>query len=189
MKWFKVDADTPYDPKIQALQQDLGTEGVGALFLLWCHVANHGRRKPGWSLMANGQPMPEAELRTCTTLNEAKWRRFIENLLQSGHILSSPWVNRRVLAFPAMSRRADTYTQRVVRTMFEQSSNKVRQSSLEEKRSEEKRREEIRPSNGRRRNHICPHTPTCATWTACTSRIVDDGRKKKASPSTAAEES
>jgi hypothetical protein len=30
------------------------------------------------------------------------------------------------------------------------------------------------------RNRVCPHTPTCATWTACTSRIVEDGRRTKA---------
>ena len=32
----------------------------------------------------------------------------------------------------------------------------------------------------RRRNHVCPHTPTCATWTACTTLIVAEGRRQKA---------
>lgn len=30
------------------------------------------------------------------------------------------------------------------------------------------------------RNRICPHTPTCATWSSCTTRILEDGRKEKA---------
>ena len=30
------------------------------------------------------------------------------------------------------------------------------------------------------RNRICPHTPTCATWSSCTSLILEDGRKEKA---------
>jgi len=30
------------------------------------------------------------------------------------------------------------------------------------------------------RNRICPHTPRCATWTECTSLILEEGRRTKA---------
>ena len=36
---------------------------------------------------------------------------------------------------------------------------------------------------GKRRNTVCPHAPTCATWKACTSRILEEGRKEKAAQS------
>lgn len=33
------------------------------------------------------------------------------------------------------------------------------------------------------RNRICPHSPRCATWTGCTTLIVEEGRRRKAAGS------
>lgn len=130
MKWFQVDADTPHDPKIQAVLRALGAEGLGGLFLVWCHIADHGTRRPGWSLDSAGHPMPEAELRAISTLSEANFYELITICVSSGHFLKTPWEKRKVIAIPAMAKRADTYTHRKLRSSFEHASNNGRRNYL-----------------------------------------------------------
>lgn len=126
MKWFQVDADTPNDPKIRVVIRDLGIEGLGGLFLLWCHVADHGIRRPGWSIDSFGRPMPVHDLIDASGLAEAKFHQLVLICTEVGHFLKQPWVSRKVIAIPAMARRADTYTKRRVRTNVEQPSKSVR---------------------------------------------------------------
>jgi hypothetical protein len=109
--------------------RQLGAEGIGGLFLVWCHIADHGTKKPGWSLDSTGKPMPEAELQEASHLAPATFTRLVQICAEVGHFKKSEWVSRGVIAIPAMIRRADTYTRRRVRTHFEHTSNKVGQSS------------------------------------------------------------
>lgn len=129
MKWFQVDADTPHDPKVKAVLREMGVAGVGGLFLLWCHIADHGTKKPGWSLNSFGRPMPETELIIASELNRDDFLRLVTICTTTGHFLERAWDQKHVIAIPAMAARADTYTKRNVRTRVEQGSNKVRQSA------------------------------------------------------------
>jgi|SRR5579885_3357724 len=128
MKWFQVDSDTPNDPKIRAVLRQMGPAGMGGLFLLWCHIGDHGKR-PGWSVDSTGKPMPEHELVIASELKSDEFLKLVAICTSSGHFLKSAWERRRVIAIPAMARRADTYTRRRVRTVCAQDANKVGQSS------------------------------------------------------------
>jgi hypothetical protein len=125
VKWFQVDSDTPNDPKIRALIRTLGNEGMGALFRLWCHIANHGAR-PGWSVDTAGRPIPVDELVEATGLERPEFDQLVLNSVQLGHFKKLPWEKRNVIAIPAMERRADTYTKRTVRSGVEHTSNNGR---------------------------------------------------------------
>jgi len=144
MKWFQVDSDTPNDPKIRALVRDLGPAGMGGLFFIWCHIADHGIRKPGWSIDSLGRPMSESELLDASKLNESEFLKLASICTSTGHWLKRPWETRKVIAIPAMARRADTYTKRRVRTHVEPTSkdvprdfdNKTREDSTSEEPTE-----------------------------------------------------
>lgn len=126
MKWFQVDADTPGDPKIKAVVRELGPAGMGALFFLWCHIADHGTRRAGWSLNSLGHPIPVAELQEVSRLTESEFIKLTTICTSTGHWLKRPWDMRQVIAIPAMTRRADTYTKRQMRRGGEVSSNNGR---------------------------------------------------------------
>lgn len=115
MKWFQVDSDTPHDPRMRAVTRELGAEGMGALFLLWCYVADHGK-KPGRSVDSSGRPFPLEDLREIAKLEPAKFDRLVAICVESGHFKKEPWDERQEIQIPAMRRRADTYTRRKQRT-------------------------------------------------------------------------
>jgi hypothetical protein len=125
MKWFQVDSDTPDDPRIRDVVRELGAAGLGGLFLLWCHIANHGSKRPGWSLRTDGKPMPEEELIDASKLASDEFARLVSICAQNGHFDRRAWTTRKVIAIPAMSRRADTYTKRRVRTRVDDASKQV----------------------------------------------------------------
>jgi len=145
VKWFQVDSNTPNDPKMRAIQGRHGVEGIGATFLLWCFVANHGARA-GWSIDHREQPIARPFLVDASGLDEARFEALVATLIEVGHVSAHEWRDRGVLAFPAMERRADIYTKRGqsfaksadsrrgskrVRTDVEQSSKSVRQQTVQ----------------------------------------------------------
>jgi hypothetical protein len=115
VKWFQVDSDTPNDPRIKAILREMGAEGVGGLFLLWCFIADHGC-KPGRSIDSSNRPFPVADLIEATRLDKAKFERLVTICTDCGHFTKDAWVKRQEIAIPAMLRRADTYTRRTHRT-------------------------------------------------------------------------
>lgn len=115
MKWFQLDADAPEDPKIRAVVRALGVEGFGGLVGLWCHVAKHGR-KPGQAIDSRGAPFPVDDLVAATGLPPEKFDALIDVCTRSGHFRRDVWELHGGVWIPAMERRADRYTQRVVRT-------------------------------------------------------------------------
>lgn len=197
MKWFQVDADTPNDPKIRAVLADMGPSGFGGLVLLWCHIADHGTHKPGWSLDSAGRPMPELELRIASQLTEGEFTRLVTICTEVGHFQKAAWDRRKVIVIPAMSRRADTYTRRRVRTVFAQGSKNFEQSSSTNKHTKHTKQDPPNPPSGgritkrerRRAEEIlkirfgrCQHEPTCSDREACLENIVAyELRKPKAS--------
>lgn len=115
MKWFQVDSDTPNDSRIRAVRRELGAAGVGGLFLLWCYVADHGKR-PGRSIDTAGQPFPVEDLQEASGLDQVTFSRLVTICVESGHFKKDAWVDRKEIVIPAMRRRADTYTKRRRRT-------------------------------------------------------------------------
>lgn len=111
MKWFQVDSDTPNDPRIKAISRELGAEGVGGLFLLWCFVADHGC-KPGRSVDSASRPFPIEDLIEASKLEKTRFDRLIAICTESGHFKKDAWTDRQEIFIPAMRRRADTYTKR-----------------------------------------------------------------------------
>lgn len=195
MKWFQVDSDTPNDPKIRAVVRELGAAGVGGLFLLWCHIADHGNRRPGWSIDAVGKPMPLSDLVDASALTPEDFRKMASICVSTGHFLRQPWERRQVVAIPAMARRADTYTKRRVRTLVEPASKNVGQSSSTRQHKQDIRRPPVVPLLGgritrRERQEAervrnlqfgCQHDPRCESVDACIERLVIDRRQKAAS--------
>jgi hypothetical protein len=114
MKWFQVDSDTPHDPKMRAVLRELGAAGFGGLVLLWCHIADHGTRRPGFSIDSQGKPMPIPDLVDATRLTLDQFDRLVAVCLETGHFMLGPWQAKKVIAIPAMARRADFYTQRKI---------------------------------------------------------------------------
>ena len=186
MKWFQVDSDTPNDPKIRALVRELGAAGMGGLFFLWCHIADHGIRKPGWSLDSFGRPMPVEELIDASKLSEPEFLKLAVICTSSGHWLKRPWESRKVIAIPAMARRADTYTKRRVRTHVEQSPTNFDEcSSTRQDNTAQAKENTLAPFVGSRKPHRkdiadnknCSHEPPCRTRHACVERTVEEGRR------------
>lgn len=180
MKWFQVDADTPNDPKVKAVVRDLGTSGMGGLFLLWCHIADHGTRKAGWSLDSLGKPMPLIELVDASRLTEPEFLKLASICTSTGHWLTRPWDARKVIAIPAMARRADTYTKRRVRTHVEDDSNTVQTNFANKTRQHSTHKQGRRARRDIHDSKSCGHEPRCGTRHACVERTIADGRRKSA---------
>lgn len=111
MKWFQVDSDTPNDPRMRAVTRELGAEGMGALFLLWCYIADHGG-KPGRSVDSTGRPFPVEDLYEASKLDREKFDRLMVICVESGHFKKDSWIKRKLVVIPAMESRADFYSQR-----------------------------------------------------------------------------
>lgn len=134
MKWFKVDSNTPDDPKIQTVIAELGNAGLGMLFRLWCYVAAHGTKEPGLSCDSQGRKIPKSVLARAIGGSDEEFDRLACLLARTDHVSKKRWKANGVLFFPAMSKRADVYSQRRVRTLSAQSAKFV---PVEEKRREE----------------------------------------------------
>lgn len=108
MRWFQVESALPSLPSIRPILKSLGLEGMGALLLLWCHTALHGRREPGRCVDQDGDPHPRAVLVDASGLTEAQFSELIEILLAGKSIDREAW-ERGELFFPGMKSRSDAY--------------------------------------------------------------------------------
>lgn len=121
MKWFGVDSDTPNDPKIRALLVQFGRRSnkeararMGGLFLVWCHIADHGAQ-PGRGISANGQPIKLQEIAdSCYFDSVDELRDLLDFCATREHIDPEAW-KQGIVFFPAMAKRADEYTKKVMR--------------------------------------------------------------------------
>jgi hypothetical protein len=189
MRWFQVDAGMPTDPKIRGVLHRFGNEGLGMLIRLWCFVAAHGTKRPGWSLDSLGKPIDKAVLVEATGTTEKKFDDLLRECTRNGHVKKIPYLKRGVIVFPAMSRRADTYTQRRVRTNFEHSSNKVRVQDSTSTSTRQVHKTPLPPfaKGGRpptraqlkfakeRRAKVyggCPHDPRCESFESCVAALA-----------------
>jgi hypothetical protein len=188
MKWFQLDSDTPDDPKIRTVKKQCGLAGFGALVNLWCFVAKHGRRRPGWSLDTTGRPIDKSFLVDASELSVDEFDLLLSVLARNGHISAPQWKNRRVLVFPAMSRRVDDYTRKRLRSNSGHTPDNVRQQDNTVHNNSNKnphtplkggsRSGVIRADRTRAaaflKNNFgrCPHDPRCGSSTACRARLA-----------------
>ena len=115
MKWFQVDSGAPNDPKIKALLRQ-GIAGnraqsmAGAIFLLWCHIANHGKGEPGVGVRSDGSPLALDEMASeCYFDSEADLVTFLEQAAFRGHVHPAIWQHQRLVFLPAMWERVSGY--------------------------------------------------------------------------------
>jgi hypothetical protein len=129
MRWFQLDSDTPEDPKIQDILATFGNAGFGALVRLWCFTAKHGAR-PGWTIDSRGRPIRRSFLVAATGLSDRDFDLLIGQSRENKLVNVRMTKRGPVFWFPAMSRRTDEYTKKVVRTMSGQSPDNVRQQYI-----------------------------------------------------------
>lgn len=195
MRWFQLDSDAPADPRMAVVIRDLGNEGFGGLVRLWCHIANHGERRPGYSLTSTGKPMSRFELVMATGLTEAMFDRLVAICVETGHFSAREWNARKVIAIPAMSKRADTYTKRNVRTKFAQGSNNVRLQDSTRQDTTNKKNPPTPLSRGalvtrahkkhaedvlKMRFGRCPHESPCENRHVCVAALAQDFANRQA---------
>jgi len=157
------------------------------LMRLWCYVAAHGTKKPGWSLDSLGKPIDKAVLVEAAGTTEKKFDELMRECTRNGHVRKISYVKRGVIAFPAMSRRADTYTKRNVRTKFEVSSKFVRHNNTIQDNTKNNKtplppftkggrltRAQLKAAELKRaRVHGgCPHHPRCHTYAECIAQLA-----------------
>lgn len=110
VKWFQTDSDAPNDPKVKAIIRRFEQAGAGALFLLWCHIANHGQGEPGLGVCLDGSPLPLGELADeCWFPDVDSLRTFVDFLAEKKHVDPDLWQNRGIVFLPAMWIRAVGY--------------------------------------------------------------------------------
>jgi Domain of unknown function (DUF4373) len=186
MRWFQVDSDAPNDPKIRAVLERFGNAGFGALVRLWCFIASHGKQ-PGQSIDATGRKIPKQFLVDATGLSEPDFDDLLRELVRTNHVQKGKWRKNKIVEFPAMRRRADTYTKRV----FEHSSNNVRVHTIPNNKTPlppftkgglRVTRAQLKAAETRR-NRVyggCPHTPRCAKSADCVRELALEQLKVKA---------
>ena len=115
MKWFKLDSATPNHPVSRRVIKEMGTEGFGAMILLWCYVAQYGRDLPGRCVDSDGDPIPKDILVDVSTLTEEGFDRLINILYACKSIDQDAWDVRQELFLKGMRSRGDAYAKRMER--------------------------------------------------------------------------
>lgn len=131
MKWFQTDSDAPNDPKLKTIirrgvEPNRGQAAAGAIFLLWCYVANHGKGEPGLGIRADGRPLALDEMAGETMFDDIdQLRDFIDYAADRGHVHPEVWKQKGVVFLPAMWERVSAYYRSKARKMDYQTAQEV----------------------------------------------------------------
>ena len=120
MKWFKLDCDFRYDPKVLSLIQQFGCQEACSFWvLLLAYVGENGM--PGCEIQVSefGAHSPNL-LATFVGSKPKKVLTLVDASAKLGLICAERWTNDRRIYIPSMLKRLDDYT-RKVRTKSEQS--------------------------------------------------------------------
>jgi hypothetical protein len=115
VKWFQVDSDAPNDPKLKAIirhgiDPSRGQSAAGAMFLLWCYIANHGEGEPGLGIRADGTPLALDEMaEECLFNDVASLTTFLAAIAGRGHVHQDIWTRKGIVFLPAMWIRVSAY--------------------------------------------------------------------------------
>jgi hypothetical protein len=185
----QLDSNAPNDPKIRSVLKKFGNEGFGTLIRLWCFVAAHGTKKPGWSLDSSGKPIDKAVLVDAAGTSEKKFDDLLREITLNGHVKKIPYLKRGVIVFPAMCRRADPYTRSQLRTNYAVTAQKLRvHNSTEHTKNKTPlppfakggriTRQALKAAENRRARVYggCPHTPRCDSYAECVALLAQDGK-------------
>lgn len=116
MKWFQFDADMPSDPAMRRVRRVFGTEGIGALTLIWCFIAGHGSEmEPGRAINSKGQPYTDDDFAAVCEWDIEPYRQLRDLCLQTGHFDREAFESRGEIFLPAMRKRADEWTKKLLR--------------------------------------------------------------------------
>ena len=115
MRWFRLDSATPNHPVSRRVMKELGTEGFGAMILLWCYTAQYGRDLPGRCVDSDGDPIPKDILVDVSTLTDEGFDRLIEILYACKSIDQDAWDVRQELFLKGMRSRGDAYAKKMER--------------------------------------------------------------------------
>jgi hypothetical protein len=120
MKWFANDSDADLDPKIVDIIQKFGNAGIGALWRTWCFVARNGTAtepngapKVGWSLDSRGKPYRLDQMALNAGVSIEEFEALMSFASEIEHIDPKQW-RKKIVVFPAMSKRADEYTKKLL---------------------------------------------------------------------------
>lgn len=110
LKWFQVDSNSPHDPKISPIIRRRGQAGAGAIYLLWCYVAQHGKLQPGLAVRDDGGPRPLREAADeCFFEGVDDLKVFLDDLADRQHLHGQLWADKGIIFLPAMWTRSNTY--------------------------------------------------------------------------------
>jgi hypothetical protein len=114
MKWFQMYSNMPNHGACSRIRTDLGTEGFGALVLLYCYVAQYGSdEEPGLAVDADGEPMSKQIMMDVSTLDEEKFTRLLDIMCTYKLIHPTRWKVDGCLFIKDMRNRSDRYAKRV----------------------------------------------------------------------------
>ena len=138
MKWFKLDCDFRYDPKVLSLIQQFGCQEACSFWvLLLAYIGENGM--PGCEIQISEFGAHSANLlATFVGSKPKKVLTLVDASAKLGLICAERWTNDRRIYIPNMLKRLDDYT-RKVRTKSEQSpentaveQNKKKNKNIEE---------------------------------------------------------
>lgn len=133
MKWFENDSHADLDPKIQALIERYGNDGVGVMWRTWCLVARvstgEGKQRIGWSVDSSGKAYPVEDLARNAGVSVERFEEIMTFLAHRGHLSIRLWLSKKIVCLPAMIKRADEYTKRKLRQENALQAPDVRRSS------------------------------------------------------------
>lgn len=132
MKWFQLDAATTDDPRlveiisrVRATRQDTDPPDAfvsmvvyGVLLATWCFTAKQDRARPGWCEYGDQRPIPPAVAADAIRVALPLFEHVMSAAADVGHIDPDGWRNG-LIRFPAMERRADTYSQKRMAGYYE----------------------------------------------------------------------
>ena len=112
MKWFQSDANTPNHPTSRIVKRRLGMAGFGAMYQLWCFVAERGGAEPGRAVDSDGDPYSREALIEASELEAEQFDMLVEILVAQRCMDPDAWRERGEMYFPGMAKRSDQYTRR-----------------------------------------------------------------------------
>lgn len=84
----------------------------GLLMDTWCFTARQDKARPGYCEYSDQRPIPPEVVAEQVGVLHSFFEQCMTAAADAGHILKGEWSEQRLIVFPAMVKRADTYTKR-----------------------------------------------------------------------------
>lgn len=100
----------------------------GLLMDTWCFTARQDKARPGYCEYSDQRPIPPEVVAEQVGVLHSFFEQCMTAAADAGHILKGEWSEQRLIVFPAMVKRADTYTKRRMESDAKASKRKVKQT-------------------------------------------------------------